>query len=732
MASEPAPPAESHAGGWSSTNAVRALTRGQGRQAAMVAALLLAVFHVWPGERYWSPVRHPLFDAYQRAFPRQPQRRPVVIVDIDDASLAKLGQWPWPRSRLARLIEATSRLGALAVGLDIFMPEADRLSPSALIDERPDLHPALRDELARLPSNDAILAETLQRVPSVVGRVGMSAAESGARPASGQTPVWVHGDLSIAHVQAYDGHLVNMSPIEEAAFGRGYLNATPDADGVVRTVPLLVAVNGEWAPTFAMELLRVAVGAPFYSVYGGPHGVRGVQIGGSFIPTNPDGRIRLYYARSDPADRRRRMSALAILNHGVEANALAHHVAIIGVTGVGLTDVVATPVAALMDGVEVQAQTIEHLLDGIRLVRPLLAPWLELGLFLSVAAAQIACVPRLRPASGVAVFLMAAGVSTTASLISFVHWKMLLDPSFPVVGNAVILGVLLTAAFAAADRQKQQLQAALEAARLEKVRRDGELRAARAIQMGILPAPGAIAGLPGNIAFHALLEPAEEVGGDLYDAFMLDGHRFFFMVGDVADKGVPASLFMALSKTLFKHVALREHVPLATLMTLVNAAISRDNPANLFVTALAGIIDVRSGAMELCSAGHEAPILLRADEPPRVLDAAGGPALCMLEGFSYAAERVQLHPADLLVMLTDGVTEAQDATQQFYGLGRALAWLTVMQQNATKWQSVETICQELYADVKRFANGAVPADDIAIMAIRFKGPLPSTPPSPSG
>jgi serine phosphatase RsbU (regulator of sigma subunit) len=698
----------------------------------MVVALLLAVFHVWLGERYWGPVRHPVFDAYQRAFPRQPQRLPVVIVDVDDDSLAALGQWPWPRRRLARLIEATSHLGALAVGLHMVMPEADRLSPSVFIADRPDLPPALRDELARLPSNDTILAETLRRVPSVVGRVGLPAHQSGARPSSGQASVRVHGDTPITHVQAYAGHLTNISPIEEAASGRGYLNVTSDTDGVVRAVPLLVAVHGELAPTFALELLRVAVGASFYSVYSGPHGVHGVQIDTLFIPTDPDGRIRLYYSPPAIIDRSRRLSALAILNSEVKANLLANHVAIIGVTGIGLTDMVATPVATLVDGVEVQAQMIENILDGTRLVRPSAAPWLELGIFFSLAAALIVFVPRLRPGFGVAVFSIAAGVWTMSSVMSFVHAKMLLDPSFPAAGNAVILGVLLTAAFAAADQKRRQLQAALEAARLEKIRRDGELRAARDIQMGILPAPGAIAGLPGNIAFHAFLEPAEEVGGDLYDGFMLDEHHFFFLIGDVTGKGVPASLFMALSKTLYKHAALREHVPLAMLMTLVNAALSRDNPANLLVTVLAGIIDVHSGVMELCSAGHEAPILLQAGEAPWVLDVAGGPALCVLEGFSYAAEQVQLHPGDVLVLMTDGVTEAQDPAQHFYGLERALAWLTAIQQNNTKWQSVEAICQGLYVDVKRFADGAVPADDITILAIRFIEPLLSTPSSPSG
>ena len=105
--------------------------------------------------------------------------------------------------------------------------------------------------------------------------------------------------------------------------------------------------------------------------------------------------------------------------------------------------------------------------------------------------------------------------------------------------------------------------------------------------MGMLPAPWAITGLPEHLAFHALLEPAKEVGGDLYDAFMLDKDHFFFIVGDVAGKGVPASLFMALSKTLCKSLALRQRVPLDALITALNHEVARDNPQALFVTAIA-------------------------------------------------------------------------------------------------------------------------------------------------
>jgi adenylate cyclase len=105
------------------------LTRGQGRPLALVLALLMAACHVWLGDAAWQAARHAVFDAYQRTFPRVVEQLPAIIVAIDDASLAALGQWPWPRTRLARLVEATRQLGALVVGIDMIMPEADRLSP---------------------------------------------------------------------------------------------------------------------------------------------------------------------------------------------------------------------------------------------------------------------------------------------------------------------------------------------------------------------------------------------------------------------------------------------------------------------------------------------------------------------------------------------------------------------------------------------------------------------------
>lgn len=706
--------------GWSSAPAVLWFTGGQGRPVAIAIAVVLVLFHLALGERAWSPMHNLLFDAYQRLMPRQVLRYPVVIVDIDDASLATLGRWPWPRTRLARLVEATHRSGALAIGFDMVMPEPDSLSPDALLVDRQDVSPTLQRSLAELPSNDAILAETLRRIPTVVARAGISDGEARSARPGGQTPVMIVGEDPVSHLEPYAGNLANLPEIEMAASGRGYLNETRDADGVVRTMPLLIAVNGEPAPSFALELLRVATRQPRYSIQSRREGIKGVQVGTSFIATDLNGRLRLHFS---PAYAARRVSARALLGGEVAPKAFANQVAIIGATAIGVADVAATPIATRMDGVEIQAQLVENILGGTRLKRPPAILWLELLAFLSMAIVLIILLPRMGPGYGVAIFLAGTIILGTASLVSFIQTKTLYDPSFAAAGNLLILLVLLTAGFSAADRRRRELDAALELEKIERSRMAGELQAAREIQMGMLPAPGGIEGLPAHLQFHAMVEPALEVGGDLYDAFMLDEDHFFFLVGDVSGKGVPASLFMALSKTLCKSLARREHVSLDVLLSLVNEEISRENPASLFVTAIIGVINVRTGDMQFSSAGHDAPILLRANEPPRSLNGAGGPPLCVDENFLYPAVRLQLQPDDMLIMVTDGVTEAQDAGQNFYGLARVLAYFSIVADRAL---GPAAACAGLYADVKSFTAGVPPSDDITVMAIRLAALPPAT------
>jgi serine phosphatase RsbU (regulator of sigma subunit) len=176
---------------------------------------------------------------------------------------------------------------------------------------------------------------------------------------------------------------------------------------------------------------------------------------------------------------------------------------------------------------------------------------------------------------------------------------------------------------------------------------------------------------------------------------------------------------MAVSKTLCKSTALRGYNPLDKLIEMFNGEISRDNRSMLFVTAIAGMINVDNGDLQLCSAGHDMPILLRPGEPPKTLHIEGGPPLCVLEGYQYSASRTALQPDDMLVLISDGVTEAHNPFQDLYGRERILDYLKSFKQSD---QHVESLCRGLDMDIKRFTRGTSQSDDITIMAVCFKKP----------
>ena len=171
--------------------------------------------------------------------------------------------------------------------------------------------------------------------------------------------------------------------------------------------------------------------------------------------------------------------------------------------------------------------------------------------------------------------------------------------------------------------------------------------------------------------------PARETGGDLYDYFRLDERRLFFLVGDVAGKGLSASIFMAVSKALYKSATLRApDADIGELMSAANAEVSRDNPEMLFVTAFAGILDLDTGELDYCNAGHENPCLIHAaDATVRRIEDGDGPPLCAMGDFAYRGARYAMRPGELLCVVTDGVTEARNPAGALYGSARVEAVL---------------------------------------------------------
>ena len=220
------------------------------------------------------------------------------------------------------------------------------------------------------------------------------------------------------------------------------------------------------------------------------------------------------------------------------------------------------------------------------------------------------------------------------------------------------------------------------------------------------------------VDIDAVLQPAKTVGGDLYDAFRFDDGRVCFLVGDVTGKGVPASLFMALSKALSRSLLMRPATPLGAAVREINAELSHDNRQAMAVSVLVGVLHPADGRLDLCCAGHDNPVIVDAAGNAREVDLDGGPPLCVAETYPYPVETHTLGPGETLFAFTDGLTEAQDPAGELFGRTRAHAAMA----RAAKAGDVSASVDLLVAEVRAFEAGGEPSDDLTILAVRRKTP----------
>jgi anti-anti-sigma factor len=222
-----------------------------------------------------------------------------------------------------------------------------------------------------------------------------------------------------------------------------------------------------------------------------------------------------------------------------------------------------------------------------------------------------------------------------------------------------------------------------------------------------------------EIELYAVLEPALEVGGDLYDFFLVDEHRLCFVIGDVSGNGVPAALFMAMTKIMVKTLAASDPSP-ASIVTHVNDALSADNDSCMFVTLYLGILNLRDGTCLTTNAGHNPPLLKRQDGQFEWLTAKDGPLVGAIPGIAFKETTFQLGPGDELFLYTDGVTEADNRRRELFGNDRLKTVLA-----KSRAVSVVDRLGEVMQAVRTFAGEVPQADDITMLGLRYHGVAPS-------
>lgn len=334
--------------------------------------VLLATLLGCGGLYLWDPlplqiVRNATFDQFQRLQPRLYRDAPVRIIAIDDDSLNRLGQWPWPRTRIAELLTLLQAAEPAAIAVDIIFAEKDRTSPQAMLDFW-QLSAEKRQLLGKLPDHDAVLAEAVRHSTAVLG-FALSAAPSA--PASAPPAIKARyvqiGPSPLPALPLFQGALSALPILETAAAGNGALTFIADADGVIRKVPLLLRYQNSLVPSLTAESLRLAQKADNYTLRSQAEGLAEIGIGGIRVPTTAGGETWIHYSQPDS---RRYIPAWQVLAGRIDSSQLRGNILLIGASAQGLMDLRFSPLGGIIPGIEVHAQALEQILGGIFLIRP--------------------------------------------------------------------------------------------------------------------------------------------------------------------------------------------------------------------------------------------------------------------------------------------------------------------------------------------------------------------------
>ena len=646
-------------------------------------------------------MRRGVFDSWQSARPNDLSATDVRVVMIDDYSIERFGPWPWPRYHLARLTEELTKRGAKVIAFDIMFPERDRLNPETFVTLYPELGASAAEEVKAQRPMDLTFGLVIGRSPVVLAHAGVARAPRDQLPLA-DSPI--DGKLPAA-VDSWPAELAAIPELDDVALGSGLINVPPDADGVIRSVPMLFRAGNKPRPGFAMEIARNALDAE--RIEASPFDVR---VGRRTVPVDHRGRIHLHYGNF-PSEDLISAARLLLKDEELPKDLFAGKAVLIGLSAQGTFDVTATPLAPESLGPLVHAQAVDSILRGGWLVRPAWAEPAEwaagaLLAFLALAAAVLGKAYR---------FLLAAIFVSVpaASWFAFTSAATLLDPARPMlIGGGAVAGVAM-GLFALARSERERLRDALVQERIATAETEGELQAARSIQLGMVPPRSRLLGIDPRVDLDALLEPARSVGGDYYDAMKVGDDQIGFAIADVTGKGVPAALFMAMSKALTSAALSRMQADPATMADAINKELLKDNAEAMGVTLLLGLLDLKSGEVRMVCAGHEDPILLTQGKATR-LRLEGGPPLCAAE-LTYPLETVTLKRGEMLVLVTDGVTEAQNERGDLYGSKRLLA------DGALKAETATEIVNGIRDHVRSFEDGAEATDDLTVMAVRYLG-----------
>lgn len=482
------------------------------------------------------------------------------------------------------------------------------------------------------------------------------------------------------------------------------MNIAPDRDGVIRRIPLLMSYRGRIYPGLALSTFMQAIDTGKIVVEDSLSDIN-IKLADTRIPVDNKGRLLIRYYKKNTF---KYISAIDILKNQYDAGMIKGRPVFIGTTSAGLADTHTTPLNTLFPGVEIHATILQNLLQKDFLSRPLWAGSVEFllalcaGIFSSVLLAREKFWKHSLLIAVVIVILWCGG------LYFALKQSLCISPVSSItllIMNMVFLSLIR---YRLTEKRGLQNIKAIE-------RINSELNVAKNIQMGFLPSDDQPVFNQKEFEISADLIPARQVGGDLYEFFFIDDDHLCFAIGDVSGKGVPASLFMVITKILIKNSTVPDVTP-GEIITKVNQSLSRENSGTMFVTLIIGVLNIHTGQIKYSNGGHNPPVLIRQDEIVECRHKIKNPIVGFSPDIKYNEHSIDLKADDTLLLYTDGITEAMNEKELFFTSERLIE---ICRKHAMA--PVRDIVSGVIGAVETFSANAPQSDDIAVLGIRYRG-----------
>ena len=581
------------------------------------------------------------FDLYQKVFPLEKQDSNVVIIDIDEKSLSKFGQFPWSRNVFAQIIEKVSATEPKAIGFDIFFTEKDKQSPEEII-KAYNLTPNDVVQLQNIKGHDEIFREGLEKSNSVIAVLGSIVSSRGTYDRSAKAKFLSKGGDPKEFTYSFPYSIGSLEKLEKSAKGLGSISFLDQTDGIIRSLPLLVRFNNKLYPTMGLEMVRVGDNQKNLYVELNDVGITRISSRPHKIYSDPNGIIWIRYKKSL---KNQYISASSVFDGKFDETRFKNKYVLIGASAQGLFDLVKIPLGVTIPGVEVHANVIENILDKSYLVRSPNIYVFEILFSIIVACITFYFSQRIKPKYSLSIFFVSLVSVIIIGFSFFMLRSELVDISYPIFMLTVTF--LTGLYFRFVEENKIALENLQKEAKLLK-----ERELAGDVQKSLFPDISKFENF-----IYARNIPAKDVSGDYFDVINVGKDEYYFTLADVSGKGVKAGMYMAKASSTFRTLS-NLSFPLEKVVYLLNNEIVEAKFKGMFVTAVFGKLNIKTGDVTFVNAGHESIMVVDRNKNFEFIKSEL-PPIGIIKYF--AESKVKSKTINLnektFVVYTDGVTE---------------------------------------------------------------------------